>query len=135
MTRNGALLSILWLEGAPLSNDENEPDDRVKKIQDDAEQRTDQFANVLIQCGQGQEVKNAMAYFLGVSDKLRDTEFKLLLAEIKLGMTESSLEGARQTIQSLYEIATEAPESQLRYDLTYFIDELKRKAAAKGLEL
>jgi hypothetical protein len=76
-----------------------------------------------------------LAYFLGVSDKLRDTESKLLLAELQLGMTESSLETARQTIQTLHEIATEAPESQLRYDLTYFIDELKRRAADKGLEL
>jgi len=120
--------------GGTMSDDENDSDE-VKKIKEDAEQRAEQFAEVLIRCGQGQEVKNAMAHFLGVSDKLRNTEFKLLLAELKLGMIESSLAMARGTIQSLYEIATEAPESQLRDDLTYFIDESKRRVAAKGLEL
>ena len=91
-----------------MSDDENELDE-VKKIKEDAEQRTEQFADVLIRCGQGQEVENAMAHFWGVSNKLRNTEFKLHLAELKLNMIESRLAMARETIQTLYEIATEAP--------------------------
>jgi hypothetical protein len=118
-----------------MSDDEDEPGDRVKKIMKDDKQRVDQFVDLLFQCAGFQEAKNAIPYFLGVSEKLRDTELKLHLADLKQGITESSLETARETIQALYEIATEAPQSRLRDDLTRFIDEAKRRFATQGLQL
>ena len=104
-------------------------------MMEDSEQRVLQFADVLAQFSRDKDVRKVLAYFSTVSEKLRDTEYKLHLAELKLGLTKSSLEAARHTIQSLHEIATEAPPSQLRDDLTYFIDETKRRVAAYGMQL
>lgn len=117
------------------SNDGDESDDRIEKIIQDERRRADQFADLLIQGGQTGDLKTVMAHFLGVSLKLRDTEMKLHLAELKERLIDSNLETARQLIQCLHEIATEAPHSQLRDDLTYFIGESKRRAAAQGVQL
>jgi hypothetical protein len=101
----------------------------------DPENRMDQLVKVMVQFSQDQEVKNVVGYFGEVSEKLRGIEAKLHLTTLKLNLTELRLERAREIIETVYDEATNAPQSQFRDDLIHFIDEFKRIAADQGLKL